>query len=85
MLKSLDRIAEAHPVQIVAAVSHELPIRLLVARIAGLRGPELWDLLVPTGCVVRVQIDEGRFSLPPPRPVLVSRRWREVEMLEDGG
>jgi hypothetical protein len=32
--------------------------------------------------VVRVAVAEGRFELPPPRPVLVSRRWRDVQAFD---
>jgi broad specificity phosphatase PhoE len=78
VLKGLQRMVETFPGQTVAAVSHEVPIRLLVARIAGLTGPDPWDLLLPTGSVVRVAIAEGTFELPLPRPVLVSQRWRDI-------
>jgi broad specificity phosphatase PhoE len=78
ILKSLHRMAERSPGQTVATVSHEVPIRLLVARVAGLTGSAPWDLLLPTGAVVRVAITDGTFELPLPRPVLVSRRWRDV-------
>jgi broad specificity phosphatase PhoE len=78
ILKGLQRLAETFPGQTVAAVSHEVPIRLLVNRVAGLTGPDPWDLLLPTGAAVHVAISEGKFELPRPRPVLVSRRWRDV-------
>jgi broad specificity phosphatase PhoE len=77
-LKALQRMAESFPGRTIAAVSHEIPIRLCVARIAGLKGSEPWDLLVPTGTVVRVAVADGTFELPVPRPVLVSRRWTGV-------
>jgi broad specificity phosphatase PhoE len=82
VLKAIQRIGETHPGQTVAAVSHEVPIRLVVARVAGLSGKDLWDVLLPTGTVVRVRVAEDRLELPPPRPVLVSRRWRDVQAFD---
>jgi broad specificity phosphatase PhoE len=79
MLKSLQRMAERHPGHVIAVVSHEMPIRLLIARIAGLSGPEAWDLPLPTGMVAHLAFQEGTFSLPRPRPVLLSHPWRDVQ------
>jgi broad specificity phosphatase PhoE len=81
MLKAVHRIGETEPGKPSAAVSHEIPIRLMIARMAGLRGPDMWDLLLPTGSVVRVEITDGRLRLAWPRPVLVSRRWKDVQAL----
>jgi broad specificity phosphatase PhoE len=78
VLKALQRLAEGFAGQTVAAVSHEIPIRLAVGHVAGLRGPDVWDLLLPTASIVRFSVSDGRFELPFPRPVLVSRRWRDV-------
>jgi len=79
ILKGLQRVGESFPGQALAAVSHEIPIRLCVARVAGLSGADLWDLLLPTGTVVRIAVTGGGFELPVPRPALASRRWRDVD------
>jgi ribonuclease H / adenosylcobalamin/alpha-ribazole phosphatase len=78
VLKALQRLAETFVGQTVAAVSHEIPIRLAVGRVADLRGSDVWDLLLPTASMVRFTVFDGRFEMPFPRPVLVSRRWRDV-------
>jgi broad specificity phosphatase PhoE len=85
MVKGLLRMGEEYPGRTLAAVSHDVPMRLVVARIAGLAGSAPWDLLVPTGSVICVAVVGGHLELPRPRPVLVQGRWRDVRpALEEG-
>lgn len=51
VLTTLQRIALDHERDTVAVVSHELPIRLILARATGARSGELWGFSVPTGSV----------------------------------
>jgi probable phosphoglycerate mutase len=63
MLGALTQMAESlHGCA--AAVSHEIPIRLVIARLAGIEGPAFWDVELSTGSVTRLDCDEGTFSLP---------------------
>jgi broad specificity phosphatase PhoE len=62
MLGALTRMAESlHGGA--AAVSHEIPIRLVIARLAGIEGPAFWQFELPTGSVTRLDYEEGTFSL----------------------
>ncbi len=53
-----------------AAVSHEIPIRLAIARLAGVDGAAVWELLVPTGAVVELRYEAGGLALARPELVL---------------
>jgi broad specificity phosphatase PhoE len=45
------------------AVSHEVPIRLVLADALGIRGEALWRLDVPTGSVSTLEVSDGGFRV----------------------
>jgi broad specificity phosphatase PhoE len=63
ILDALAWAADTHPGGSVAAVSHEIPIRLVIARLAGTEGSAFWDVSLPTGAVVRLYWERGTFHL----------------------
>jgi len=63
VLAALRRIGERHPGAACAAVSHEIPIRLVVAPLADVRGPAVWELPVPTGSVTELRFAGGTLAL----------------------
>jgi probable phosphoglycerate mutase len=62
-LAALGRIGQAHNGSAAAAVSHEIPIRLVVAHLAAIDGAAIWDLDLPTCSVTRLRFDDGALSL----------------------
>ncbi len=54
--RALVEATSTHPGQPVAAVSHEVPIRLLVARARGIDDGSLWDLPLSTGSVTELTV-----------------------------
>ena len=75
MSTALSAMRDAFPDQTLVAVTHEVPIRLLVSRAARLEGGLMWDLLLPPGCIVRLDLNGEDLHLASPRPVFVNRRW----------
>lgn len=63
LLAALTSIAERHGAEPIAAVSHEIPIRLVIAAVAGIEGPSFWDVLVATGSVTRLRNEMGSLTL----------------------
>jgi broad specificity phosphatase PhoE len=63
LLSALRSIAARHEGEPVVAVSHEIPIRLVIAALAGIDGPAFWDVVVPTGSVTRLGHDAGSLTL----------------------
>jgi broad specificity phosphatase PhoE len=49
VLSALTSMAARHEGESVAAVSHEIPIRLVIAALGGIEGAASWDVRVPTG------------------------------------
>lgn len=47
-------MADRHEGESIAAVSHEIPIRLVIASLAGIDGEAFWDVVVPTVSVTRI-------------------------------
>ncbi|GIU98959.1 MAG: hypothetical protein KatS3mg014_0575 [Actinomycetota bacterium] len=70
VLAALRRIGERFDGAACAAVSHEIPIRLAIARLAGVDGAAVWELLVPTGAVVELRYEAGELALARPELVL---------------
>jgi ribonuclease H / adenosylcobalamin/alpha-ribazole phosphatase len=54
VVAALDELGRRHAGTEVVAVSHEIPIRLLVSRLAGLDGPDVWRIDLPTGSIATV-------------------------------
>jgi broad specificity phosphatase PhoE len=46
-----------------AAISHEMPIRALAARLSGLDGADFWALELPTGSITTIDARRHRSSL----------------------
>lgn len=59
----LHRIGRRHEAGALAAVSHEIPIRLVASRLMGIRGPGFWDLELPTASITELRFRDGRLSL----------------------
>jgi broad specificity phosphatase PhoE len=62
MFEAIELIGSRHGGETVAAVTHAVMIRLLVARIAGTTGEE-WRIPVGRGSLTRVAVDDGHVSL----------------------
>lgn len=63
LMRTLDLLAERHRGAAFAAVSHEIPIRLVIARVAGPEGTGFWELDLPTGAVTHLRRDDARWML----------------------
>ncbi|MBI2238455.1 MAG: histidine phosphatase family protein [Actinobacteria bacterium] len=57
---ALAEIGDRHPGTAVVAVSHEIPIRLIAARLSGSGDEGFWDLGVPTGSTTELDVTGGR-------------------------
>lgn len=57
---ALSAIASAHEGETSAAVSHEVPIRLLVSRLSG---TPFWEIQLPTAAITILGFDEGQMTL----------------------
>jgi broad specificity phosphatase PhoE len=56
-------VAGRFPGDDVVVVTHEIPIRVLLASILALDGPQTWDLDVPTGSIARLGVDGDTVSV----------------------
>lgn len=63
VIAALTSIAARHEGESVAAVSHEIPIRLAIAALAGIDGPPFWNVRVHTGSVTRLRHEAGTLTL----------------------
>ncbi len=64
VLHALRTIGELHPAASVIAVSHDVPIMLVVARLAGVEGLGIWtDARVATGSITKLAFSDGELSL----------------------
>ncbi len=61
--RALNSIADENVGATVVVVTHELPIRLVIARAAHLTGAFLWTFAVPTGSVTEVAVGSGCVTL----------------------
>jgi broad specificity phosphatase PhoE len=59
MTQGIRWLADHHPDAAVAAVSHEIPIRLILASLLDLGGSHMWDLPVPTGSITELRVTPG--------------------------
>jgi probable phosphoglycerate mutase len=57
VVAALERIGARHDGAVCAAVSHEIPIRLVIAHVADLAGSAMWEFDLPTGSVTRLGWD----------------------------
>jgi len=64
VVDSLHIIALRHEGGSGAVVTHELPIRLVLARATNGRGGALWKFRIPTGSVRRVSVERQHIHLP---------------------
>lgn len=62
-IDALRELIAANPTRTVVAVSHEVPIRLVLARLLGVKGAEVWRLHVPTGSVARLDDEDGELRV----------------------
>ena len=67
---TIARLADRGRDDTVVAVSHDLPIRLALAAIMGVSGPELWRLDVAPGSVIRLENTSAGFDVPNPPGLL---------------
>jgi ribonuclease H / adenosylcobalamin/alpha-ribazole phosphatase len=63
IFQTLTRIAERHSGESVAAVSHEIPIRLVIASLAGIEGRTFWGVDLPTGSIIELTFKDAELSL----------------------
>jgi len=63
VIEALDDLGRRFPRGEVVAVSHEIPIRLLVSRLRGLDGATIWELPLGTGSVTTVVGGPGSWRL----------------------
>jgi probable phosphoglycerate mutase len=56
---ALERIGARHDGSVCAAVSHEIPIRLVIAHLRDLPGPAMWGTELPTGSVTELRFDHA--------------------------
>ncbi len=62
VVRALHRIALRNEGAVIAAVTHDVPIRLLLAHAAGRSAGGMWDLDVPTGSIRRLEVTDARIS-----------------------
>ncbi len=63
LAEALETMAQRHPGNAVAMVSHDVPIRALVSRLLGYEGERFWTFPVPTGSVTQLAITDGRVDV----------------------
>lgn len=64
-LQSIFDVARRHAGGSVVAVTHDVPIRLILGRIARLPPGGMWDLDVPTGSIRRMRVTGTQIRLTP--------------------
>jgi broad specificity phosphatase PhoE len=63
MREAIRTVADRFPGGDVVVVTHEIPIRVLLASILALEGSRLWELDVPTGSIAGLLVDEDAVSV----------------------
>jgi broad specificity phosphatase PhoE len=63
VLTALRSMADRHEGATIAAITHEIPIRLVVASVAGIDDEAFWEVVVPTGSVTRIGHEAGGLTL----------------------
>jgi broad specificity phosphatase PhoE len=71
--EALRRIARRHEGAAVAAVTHEIPIRLVIARLKRIEGSGFWDFDLPTGSITQLRYWGGALSLATDASAKVTR------------
>jgi broad specificity phosphatase PhoE len=66
VLRALNDIGRGDPAGTAIAVTHELPIRLVLVRLRGLEGTALWDPIVAPGSVTELVWTRDGLELPTP-------------------
>ena len=63
MRSALRSLSTRYPGEEIVAVSHEIPIRLLLSGVRGLDGPQVWEFELPTASVMTlVRMAEGGWA-----------------------
>lgn len=62
-LDAIRALADAHPSGTIVTVTHEMPIRLILAAILGRSGDEIWNFNVPTGSINRIETSDHGYRL----------------------
>ncbi len=60
LTEAIEAIAHLHPADAVAIVSHDVPIRAIVAGLRGYEDEEFWAFPLPTASWVRLEITAGQ-------------------------
>jgi broad specificity phosphatase PhoE len=63
MRSALEVLSHRHADDEIAAVSHEIPIRLLWSGLIGVDGAGVWDLVIPTAGVLTVRGEGGDWDV----------------------
>ena len=63
MLDAIDGLAGRFTGAEVVAVSHEIPIRLLVSHLGGIDGAAVWELPLATGSITTIRGEPGSWAL----------------------
>ena len=63
VMRTLHQLTDGEPGGVVVAVTHEIPFRLVMARLLGLPGAEMWHLDVPPGSVAQLNADHGQLRV----------------------
>ncbi len=63
MLDAMDDLAVRFAGSEVVAVSHEIPIRLLVSRVGGIDGAAVWELKLTTGAITTIRGGRDSWAL----------------------
>ncbi len=63
VLACLGELGRSHPGAVTAAVSHEIPIRLVVSRLLGVDGAGVWGIDLPTGTAIELSFEGGELRL----------------------
>ena len=62
VMRTLHQLTDNEPA-VVVAVTHEIPLRLVMAGLLGLPGAETWQLDVPPGSVAQLDTDHGKLRV----------------------
>lgn len=63
VMRTLEELVSRAPGASLVAVTHEIPIRLVLASLLGWGGGDMWRLDIPPGSIARLESDQGRLSV----------------------
>ncbi len=66
VMRSLHELADGYTGATIVAVTHELPIRLVLSRLHGIEGREFWSRDVQPGSVTRLTVEKDRIGISDP-------------------